>query len=687
MDYTENRGSRHQAPIDAARTLDFVTNSTPAPRYPMSDQLRILESAIAVAPCGMAVCNRFGRLLLANRVLGEIFGYLPTELLPRNLRTIVPDVAFASEIPPAAGALPHASATTLIAGEAVRASDVEGIRKDGSPTLIRVAVSAIATQAESLYVASIVDLSDRRRAESQVSLLQRQAGVQQIVTQLATRCAAAPFERLDAALTDVLREVGEELSLDRCVAYVPASNDAAALTPSYSWTRSGGLLPSDAADAWNTLPGLLSRARAGETTIAATLEDLAEATDRASMAALGVHACAALPIDLNGARGALVVDTLAERTWPDEVIESLRLVAAVMSQSLARKRDRERLDLGLDELRRQRDESVGENAVLRRETAVLLHTDRSIASQSVAIRRVVAQVQQVAPTTATVLLLGETGVGKEVFAQAIHNTSPRQRRTMIRVSCAAIPTALIESELFGRERGAFTGALSRQIGRFEAAHGSTIFLDEIGDLPLEIQVKLLRVLQERTVERLGGNQSTKVDVRVIAATNRDLEQAVANSTFREDLYYRLNVFPITVPPLRERIADIPSLVWTFVDEFSHAFGKKVDAISKESIEALQRYSWPGNVRELRNVIEREMIVATGPTLSVAPPRPVASERHAPSSRLADIEVEHIRSVLDSSGWRVRGIGGAAERLGVKPTTLESRMARLGIAREKKIGRA
>jgi PAS domain S-box-containing protein len=687
MEYSENRGTRPHASMDAARTLDFVTGSVAAGRYPISDQLRALQSAIIVAPCGMAVCNRFGRLLLANRALSEIFGYAPTDALPRNLRTVIPDMVFAAEMPIASAPLAQAPGAGLMISDVPGTRDVDGIRKDGSPRLLRVAVSPIPSQAECLYVVSIVDLSERRRIESQVALLQRQAGVQGIVTQLATRCAAAPFESLDATLAQLLREVGEGLALDRCVAYVPASNDATALTPTYSWTRTGGLLPSDAADAWNTLPGVLSRARAGEASVAATLEELADATDRASMAALGARACVALPMDLNGARGALVVDTLAERTWPGEVLDTLRLVAAVMSQSLARKRDRERLDLGLDELRRQRDETAGENAVLRRETAVLLHTDRSIASQSVAIRRVIAQVQQVAPTTATVLLLGETGVGKEVFAQAIHNMSPRQRRAMIRVSCAAIPTALIESELFGRERGAFTGALSRQIGRFEAAHGSTIFLDEIGDLPLEIQVKLLRVLQERTVERLGGNSSTKVDVRVIAATNRNLEEAVANSTFREDLFYRLNVFPITIPPLRERIADIPSLVWTFVDEFSHAFGKKVDAISKESIEALQRYFWPGNVRELRNVIEREMIVATGPTLTVAPPRPVASERHAPSSRLADIEVEHIRSVLDGCGWRVRGIGGAAERLGVKPTTLESRMARLGIVREKRIAHA
>jgi len=307
--------------------------------------------------------------------------------------------------------------------------------------------------------------------------------------------------------------------------------------------------------------------------------------------------------------------------------------------------------------------------------------DGAIASDSEAIRRVLAQARQVAPTPATVLLLGETGVGKEVFAEAIHNLSPRQRRPMIRVSCAAIPTALIESELFGRERGAFTGALSRQIGRFEAAHGSTIFLDEIGDLPLEVQVKLLRVLQERTVERLGANESTKVDVRVIAATNKNLEQAVATNTFREDLFYRLNVFPITVPPLRERADDINALVWTFIDEFSQAFGKNIEAISKESLAALQAYSWPGNVRELRNVIERAVIMASSPTLVVAPPSPVSKSRRTSSSKLADIQAAHIASVLASCRWRIRGSGGAAERLGLRPTTLESRMSRLGISRD------
>jgi transcriptional regulator with GAF, ATPase, and Fis domain len=250
---------------------------------------------------------------------------------------------------------------------------------------------------------------------------------------------------------------------------------------------------------------------------------------------------------------------------------------------------------------------------------------------------------------------------------------------MVRVNCAAIPTALIESELFGREKGAYTGALARQTGRFEIADGSTIFLDEIGELPLEVQVKLLRVLQEREIERLGGTGPIKVDVRIVAATNRDLEQMVADGAFREDLYYRLNVFPIRVPPLRERPEDIPTLAWAFVDEFARALGKRIETIPKEQVIALQRYAWPGNVRELRNVIERAVIVSSGPRLVIEPPRArVVSARQA--VRLDDVEREHVRTVLERTGWRIRGSGGAAELLGLKPSTLEGRMAKLGLRR-------
>ncbi len=331
------------------------------------------------------------------------------------------------------------------------------------------------------------------------------------------------------------------------------------------------------------------------------------------------------------------------------------------------------------DLQDARHQSVTGEALVRRGTTAAQHYG-PIVYNSDTIRTVLEQLQLVAPTCATVLLLGETGVGKEVFAQAIHQASPRRRLSMVRVNCAAIPQPLIERELFGHERGAFTDAWSRQIGRFEAANGSTLFLDEIGELPLEMQVKLLRVLQERTIERLGSHQSIKVDIRIVAASNRDLEQAVRDHRFREDLFYRLNVFPITIPPLRERIDDIPALVWTFVDELSRSFGKQIDAISNRSLVELQRYPWPGNVRELRNLIEREMVIAKGSCLkpTVAPVKP--SMPAIGSTRLIDVQIEHIKSVLEVCGWRVRGLDGAAQRLGVKPTTLESRMARLGIAR-------
>jgi formate hydrogenlyase transcriptional activator len=307
-----------------------------------------------------------------------------------------------------------------------------------------------------------------------------------------------------------------------------------------------------------------------------------------------------------------------------------------------------------------------------------------VVGHGAAVRRVLEQVEQVAATDSTVLLLGETGTGKELFATQIHEGSARHGRTMVRVNCAAIPDTLMESELFGREKGAFTGALARQAGRFELANHSTIFLDEIGDLPAEVQVKLLRVLEERQVERLGSPKPIPVDVRVIAATHRNLEQRIAEGSFREDLYYRLNVFPIQVPPLRERVEDIPLLVWRFVEEFSRAFGKRIDAIPRETMTALQQYGWPGNIRELRNVVERAMIVTTGPRLTIPLPTialPMTrTARTQPSLKLADIQREHICNVLESTQWRVRGVGGAADRLGLRPTTLETRMAKLGIAR-------
>ena len=301
-----------------------------------------------------------------------------------------------------------------------------------------------------------------------------------------------------------------------------------------------------------------------------------------------------------------------------------------------------------------------------------------ILGESAAIRRVLDQVKHVAATDSTVLLLGETGTGKEVIAAHVHELSARRKRAMVPVNCAAIPATLMESELFGREKGAYTDALARQVGRFELAHHSTIFLDEIGDLPVDTQVKLLRVLEERQFERLGSPHAIRVDARVIAATHRNLEHGMAAGTFRADLFYRLNVFPIQVPPLRERADDIPLLVWRFVEELSTRFGKHVEFIAPENMAALAHYGWPGNIRELRNVVERAMIVATGPRLTITLPAESAARQR--STALADVTKNHIRRVLEGVGWRIRGAGGAAERLGLKPTTLETRMARLGLNR-------
>jgi transcriptional regulator with GAF, ATPase, and Fis domain len=368
----------------------------------------------------------------------------------------------------------------------------------------------------------------------------------------------------------------------------------------------------------------------------------------------------------------------AERSWPEDVVHRLTVIASVFGEVLARQRREEAVQAAAAEAQRLKDQLQVENVYLRREARERLGPT-NVVGRSAAVRRVLDQIEQVASTDSTVLLLGETGTGKELFATQIHELGTRQGRAMVRVNCAAIPTTLIESELFGREKGAFTGALARQIGRFELASHSTIFLDEIGDLPADVQVKLLRVLEERQIERLGSPRPIPVDTRIIAATHRNLEQRIAEGTFREDLYYRLNVFPIHVPPLRERVEDIPLLVWRFVEEFSKAFGKQVDAIDKDNLTALQRYSWPGNIRELRNVVERAMIVATGRQLTI--PVPLASLKSTRrSSKLVDVEKEHIRSVLEGSAWRIRGPGGAAERLGLKPTTLETRMAKLGVKR-------
>ena len=338
------------------------------------------------------------------------------------------------------------------------------------------------------------------------------------------------------------------------------------------------------------------------------------------------------------------------------------------------------LRTALSEIKTLKDQLEVENIYFRQETKMKHRLDH-ILGQSDGLKYVLYRAEQVASTNTTVLILGETGTGKDMIAGAIHETSPRKNRPLITVNCAALPGNLIESELFGREKGAFTGSDTRQVGRFEIANGSTLCLDEIGELPLEVQAKLLRVIQHGEFERLGSSHTIKVDTRIVATTNRDLEEEVRKGRFRQDLYYRLNVFPITVPPLRQRKEDVPLLVEAFIKRYARKLGKQITSIQKESMKALQDYAWPGNVRELESVLERAVILCSGPVLQLADKLDKPSPAMSSTIRtLEEVERNQILKILSETRWRIDGKDGAAVILGLHPSTLRARMHKLGILR-------
>ncbi|WP_239490983.1 sigma-54-dependent Fis family transcriptional regulator [Luteitalea sp. TBR-22] len=491
-----------------------------------------------------------------------------------------------------------------------------------------------------------------------------------IVADLAERVSVVAPEDLRDVIIDGLGRLGVATQMDLVTLRAPAAGASGAVQV-YEWRRDRDI------------------ARADDAVLDADADPCVG----------GLHVAAALPVALAGddpsSCGVLALSATRECALSPVITVQLRIAAAVFGQALAVHRHHQARERQLADSRPHPAPRVGVAEVGAKAPTVISrselddkcrrefmqdHVGRSpILGRSRTLQRVLEQVRQVAPTDSTVLLLGETGTGKELLATHIHESSARRVRSMVRVNCAAIPSTLIESELFGREKGAFTGALTRQIGRFETADRSSLFLDEIGDLSADVQVKLLRVLEERCVERLGSPRSVQVDVRIIAATHRDLEKRIAEGAFREDLFYRLNVFPIRVPALRERAEDIPLLVWRFVSEFSRIFGKRIETIARESMAALEHHHWPGNIRELRNVVERAMIVAPGPCLTITLPATPSSALPG-RVRLEEVEREHIRTVLESVRWRIRGSAGAADQLGLRPTTLETRMAKLGLTR-------
>jgi transcriptional regulator with GAF, ATPase, and Fis domain len=504
------------------------------------------------------------------------------------------------------------------------------------------------------------------------------------VSETAASLLAAPADAVNDLIEQALGALGKVLGADLCT-FMQIDPDTRDLVHTHQWLS--GEIDSDLSflnvAVSERAPVVWRELRKLRTVRISSVRDFPSDAleEREICREMGLKSVLFVPFESGGTLlGALVLNTMKrEREWSDGLVRRVSLAAEILGQAIARSRAEIGQRKALEEVKCLQERLQQENVYLR-DQAELEFKHEEIVGRSRSLKEILRQVEQVAPTDSTVLVLGETGTGKELVARQIHTLSRRASRPLVKVNCAALPSALVESELFGREKGAYTGALSRQTGRFELADGSTIFLDEIGELPLDLQAKLLRVLQDGELERLGSTRTIKVDARVIAATNRDLNEAVSKGTFREDLFYRLNVFPITVPPLRERRDDILPLVWFFLNQFGRSMGRPIETIPRKTADQLLAYPWPGNVRELRNVLERAMIRCRGEeSLRVefsGPGEAVSLE----GQTLDEVQRRHISRVLEQTGWKVRGNNGAAALLGMKPTTLEGRMAKLGIRR-------
>ena len=624
------------------------------------------------APDALLACDSEGRIVDLNGRCLQMFGYTREELIGTKVEILVPD-RFRG--------LHEQYRDLYLAGRISRPMDASreiwGARKDGSELPIEVNMSTVESDGRKLVFSVIRDRGERLLTAQQ---LQVQAELERALSDLSAKFINLPPDRVDGEVTNGLQTLAEALGGDRsAIGAVEANSENILVT--HVWTREGfpefpkGLLHS-------MLPWLSRRLHMGEITVLRGPEDLpSEARlEREFMELHGHKSSLVVPLRVGGkVVGALSCSSFRERQlWDAVKISRFQAIGDAFANALMRKQADEKLQNAYVEIEQLKEQVERENTYLRQEIK-LEYSHKIVVGSSAAMRAVLKKAEQVAGTDSTVLVLGETGTGKELVARTIHEMSGRNKRAMVKTNCAALPETLIESELFGREKGAYTGALAREIGRFELADQSTIFLDEIGELPPEVQSKLLRVLQEGEFERLGSSKTIKVNVRVIAATSRDLPAMVKEGKFRADLFYRLNVFPVVVPPLRERVEDIPALVWHILEEIGMRMGRKVDSVQAITMQKLQRYAWPGNVRELRNVIERNLILSTGPVFRAEIPE-LEDAIDSTMLSLDEVESEYLYSVLQAKGWRIRGKGGAAEVIGLKPTTIEARMKKLGIRR-------
>jgi formate hydrogenlyase transcriptional activator len=594
-----------------------------------SDRFRL---AVEASPTAMVMVDIEGTIVLANVQVEKIFGYRREELIGQSVDILVPQRFLETHPAQRARFTAQSISRAIEAGQ-----DLYGLRKDGIEFRVEIGLNPIHSDESSFVLLAITDITDRIRAVEAIQnseqlfrtvansapVLIWMSGKDKLCTFFNDSWLAFTGRRMDEELGQIRSSAVHPDDLNHCLAVCsPAFDARVEFEVEYRLRRFDGEYR------WIFEHGVPMFESDGT---------------------------------LRGYVGSCI-DITERKESEKALIEA-----------------NERLVEANRQIENFKEKLKNENVYLQEEIKVE-RSHQEVVGQSQAIRRVLMKAEQVAPTNSTVLLLGETGTGKELIARAIHRYSKRRDRLMVKVNCAALPATLVENELFGREKGAYTGALTREIGRFELAHESTIFLDEIGELPLELQAKLLRVLQEGEFERLGSSRTIRVDARLIVATSRNLEAAVREGKFREDLYYRLNVFPIHIPPLRERREDIPMLTWHFLRDLGGRMGREIETVRASTMNSFECYSWPGNVRELRNVIERHLITYKGPAFEAELPpmiRPVASSEDT----AVEVERNHIHRVLERTGWRIRGHGGAAETLDLKPTTLESRMRRLGIFRQ------
>jgi formate hydrogenlyase transcriptional activator len=529
-------------------------------------------------------------------------------------------------------------------------------------------------------------LTKKESIETMYAKLEERLRFETLLAETSSLFINLPADQLDGKIKETQRRICEFLNLDRSsLGQILEQEHDGSLVLTHIHHRQGDRPAPDRLKAGDLFPWVTHRILAGETVIITKKSDIPPEADRdrENFDMFGIRSVVIVPLSVGGGHpfGLLTFSVLREeREWPETIVKGFRLIAEMFANALARKRADEQLRKYLGEIENLKQQLEKENIYLRDE-AKLQCFHEEIVGESAVLKKILAQAKKVSQTESTVLITGETGTGKELIARAIHCHSKRSNRVLVKVDCASLPSALIESELFGREKGAYTGALAKQIGRFELADGSTIFLDEIGELPLELQVKLLRVLQDGSFERLGSPKMVHVDVRVIAATNRNLEEAIKRGTFREDLYYRLNVFPIHVAPLRERREDIPLLVHSFISEFLGKMGKKIHTVPESTMEMLKQYHWPGNVRELHNIIEQAVIITDGDMLQVNLPQRLSGGIQEMDT-LENIERRHIMRAMEKTRWRIKGRNGAAELLGLKPSTLYAKMEKFGIPKSR-----